>query len=535
MFDHVLYTNEHFVLVEEEKNIYIKVAKKGYNLADFQELNKCLPRIKMTQFVNLRSAIINGLEKFIVIGEYKEVVEVSVSKDRFTAYAIVNLTEEEFAAIDTNSIIDMIVKMAAEVGVTYGLDVLHLLDHMKVGELFVIAKGIEPVKGEDAVIRLYEIEDAKPEVFQDGKVNHYELNLINKVIEGDWLGERIEPTEGVPGRTVFGEIVPAISGKQEKLIYDRKTISAHLDEEKGITTLRAKRVGAVVYENGVLSVCNYLEIKGKVSFETGNIDFDGFVDVKEGVEDNFSVVADNDIQVMGQLGVGAVNSIESREGSIYVRGGIAGQGKATIVCDGDLFTKFASDCTIICKGTVHIGFYAMNCNIQAKEVLLEAMNSRIIGGNIEADIRVCAGEIGSRAETLTAIRIKGFNRQAMREEYDSLDQTLEKLKQMSQLLKQKIAIYQSADVQNMENKDVEALEQYESEYLRCQKSLKMYGQRKKNYVSYLHTKGDGEVSAFKCMFPNVRVQMGEDLIHLKEAKNLGTKMYLKDGRIHSDI
>lgn len=535
MFDHVLYTNEYFVLVEEEKTVYIKVAKKGYNLADFQELNKRLPRVKLTQFVNLRSAIINGLEKFIAIGDFKEVVEVSVSKDRFTAYAVVNLTEDEFLSIDTNRIIDIIVKKAAESGVTYGLDVLQLLDHMKVGELFVIAKGVEPIKGEDAVIKLYEIEEAKPEVFQDGKVNHYELNLINKVLEGDWLGERIEPTEGIPGRTVYGEIVPAVRGKQEKLIYDRKTISAHLDEEKGVTILRAKRVGAVVYESGVLSVCNYLEVKGKVSFETGNIDFDGFVDVKEGVEDNFSVVADNDIQVMGQLGVGAVNSIESREGSIYVRGGIAGQGKATVICDGDLYTKFASDCTIVCKGTVHIGYYAMNCNIQAKEVLLESMNSRIIGGSIEADIRVCAGEIGSRAETLTTIKIKGFNRQAMREEYDTLDQTLEKLRQMSQLLKQKIAIYHSTESQLMESKDIEALEQLESEYLRCQKSLKIYGQRKKNYVSYLHTKGDGEVSAFRCMYPNVRIQMQDDLVHTKDTKTVGIKYYLKEEKILSDI
>jgi hypothetical protein len=271
-------------------------------------------------------------------------------------------------------------------------------------------------------------------------------------MEGDWLGERIEPTEGTPGRSVFGEIVKPQPGKQEKLIYDRKTIKANIDEEKGITTLTAKRVGAVVYENGILSVCNYLEITGRVSFETGNIDFDGYVDIKQSVEDNFSVVADNDIQIMGELGVGAADSIESRGGDIYIRGGIAGQAKAEIICEGDLFTKFASDCTIRSKGTVHIGYYAMNANITAKEVVLESMNSRIIGGTINADIRVCAGEIGSRAETKTTISVRGFDREAMREEYDGLSAIIEKLKQMGHLLKQKIAIYQNSDNQKIEKK-----------------------------------------------------------------------------------
>lgn len=535
MFDNLIFSNDFFTLVEEEKTVYIKVLNKGYNLNEFQELNKLYPRIKITQFVNLRAAIMNGMEKFIAIGDYRDVVELTVSKDRFTAFATINLTESQYECLNMNEIVDIIVSEAGKLGIQTGLDVPMILDNMKVIEPFEIAIGIEPIQGKDAKIRLYEIEEAKPEIFQDGKVNHYELNLINKVVEGEWVGERIEPTEGMPGRTVFDEIIPAVPGKQERLIFDRKTIRTRYDENKGITTLLAKRVGAVVYENGVLTVCNYLEITGKVSFETGNIDFDGYVDIKDTVEDNFSVIADNDIQVMGSLGVGAVDSIESREGSIYVRGGIAGQNKAVITCDGDLYTKFASDCTIICKGTVHIGYYAFNCNIQAKEVILDGINSRIVGGKIEADVRVYAGEIGSKSETHTNIVINGFNRQAMRDEYDTLGVTIEKLRDMAQLLKQKIAIYQNTDPSELENDEIKSFEQMESDYLRCQKSLKIYAQKKKNYVAYLHAKGEGEIKANRLMYPNVHLKLKKNTIHNGEMKRIGVSYYIKGDEVKSDI
>jgi len=47
---------------------------------------------------------------------------------------------------------------------------------------------------------MYELEEPRPEIREDGKANYYELKLINKVKAGDWLGERIDATEGFPGK-----------------------------------------------------------------------------------------------------------------------------------------------------------------------------------------------------------------------------------------------------------------------------------------------------------------------------------------------
>lgn len=531
----IIFLNEFISVAVEDKKVYLKMLKDGYDISSFKEVNELYPRIKVTQFVAFKSTITNALETFIEIGIYKDIIEITSSKDRFEAFATINMDDSSFSGLKSEVLLDLILNVADKAGLVNGLDVSTMMSRFVPRQAFLIAKGEEPIKGEDAIITLFEIGEAKPELVEDGSVNHYELNLINKASEGDWLGERIEPKDGTPGRTVFGEIVKAIPGNQEKLIYDRKTIKQTLSEDKKKTVLTSKRVGAIVYENGVLTVCNYLEIAGKVSFQTGNIDFDGFVDIKSTVEDNFSVIADHDIQIMGELGIGAVNSIESREGNIYIRGGIAGQDKAEIICDGDLFTKFASDCTIKCNGSVHIGYYAMNAKIKAKEVILESMNSRIIGGEINAEVRVCAGEIGSKAEVLTKINVTGFDREQMKEDYDKLGVTIEKLKQMGQLLKQKIANYHNQDIEKLENKELKELEQLEVEYERCQKSLKVYSQRKKNFVGYLRAKGEGEIQAMKYMHPNVHMTMGHDEIVNKEDQKLGVTFYLKDKQIVSDL
>lgn len=535
MFENVIFSDEFITVAVEENKVYLKMLKEGYNISHFKDVNDLYPRIKITQFVAFKSAIDNALETFIEIGVYKNVIEISSSKDRLEAYATLNMDDSSFGGMKPEFLVDLILNAAEKAGINHGIDVQSITSNVLAREAFLIAKGRKPVKGDDAEITLFEIEDAKPEIIEDGSVNHYELNLINKANEGDWLGERIEPTEGIPGITVYGEVLKAESGNQEKLIYDRKTIKQTLSDDGLKTTLTSRRIGAVVYENGVLTVCNYLEIDGKVSFKTGNIDFDGFVDIKSTVEDNFSVIADHDIQIRGELGIGAVNSIESREGNIYIRGGIAGQDKAEIICDGDLYTKFAADCTIKCNGSVYIGYYAMNAKIEAKEVILDSLNSRIIGGEINADIRVCAGEIGSKSEVMTRINVKGFEREQMLKDYDNLGITIDKLKQMSQLQKQKLSVYKNIDIDDMDKNKRKEMEQLELEYERCQKSLKVYNQKRKNLVGYLHAKGEGEIQAMKYMHPNVHMSIGHDDKVNKEDQKIGITYFLKDKQIVSDM
>ena len=75
-------------------------------------------------------------------------------------------------------------------------------------------------------------------------------------------------------------------------------------------------------------------------------------------------------------------------------------------CKKNLYVKFLSDITVECEGNVYVGFYCMNTNIRARQVVVEAPRGRIIGGTIDADVRVSSADIGNVAENRTVIRVR---------------------------------------------------------------------------------------------------------------------------------
>lgn len=131
-----------------------------------------------------------------------------------------NIAAKEFAE-NKIAISSGIIEALNKAGVTEGLFDL-FQKPVTVRKEAPAAKGIKPQNGEDAVIRYYEIQEKKPIVKEDGSVNRYGLNLICNVKNSYWLGEKIPPSDGKPGKTVTGKIIPERRGLDLKLKYGRK-------------------------------------------------------------------------------------------------------------------------------------------------------------------------------------------------------------------------------------------------------------------------------------------------------------------------
>lgn len=523
-----IYSSDFIEIIEENEEIYIKVLKKGLSLQAFHEVIKPFPRISILHFVALKTALEHTMSSKTKIGLLKNLVEISVSSDKMLAQGLINLSKDEFEDYNKKELLTTIIALASKAAISYGVDIQGIMSAMKPGEKFDIARGIAPTPGEDAYIKTYEIMEVEPLLISDGKVNHYELNLINKVVSGDWLGERKEPTQGISGINILGEEVLAPNGQQEKLLYDPRTVGPILDEDLGITTLQAKCAGAVVYNNQSVGVCDVIEISGDVGFQTGNVDFDGFVNITRTVDDNFSVRALYDVQILGDLGIGGVDIIESVEGKVYIRGGIAGKNKAKIICRGDFYTKFASDCTIECQGTVNIGFYAMNCNITAQEVILESPSSKIIGGVTTANYKVEVGELGSKANIPTRVIIQGFDRERLKKDATELGESIEKCKVIIETLKGGLARYAKDSDNLTERKAMEVLEQ---ELDKNKKNLALLLENKKKVTDYLRTKGEGEVKVKKAIHQRSVILMRDEKLIIQETINLPMDYFLEDDEI----
>jgi uncharacterized protein (DUF342 family) len=521
--EEVIYIDQFIKITKENEEFFIESFAKGMTMDAFNQIIARYSQMQITSFMAVKSAVLFSPAKKTKFAEVKERVVAEISDDGLKAYITLFVSDAESNSCKNMELIKEILKKLSEIGVVFGIKQDILLGALPNQTKILIAEGVEPVNGEDSVIKMYEIREPKPNISDNGNVNHYELSLINHVKEGAWLGERIDPTSGTPGKSVRGALIIAMPGKKYPLFYDK--ISVRECYEGGVTRLYSLRSGAVNYIGDKISVSNHLEIPENVDFRTGNIDFDGFLTVKGSVEDNFTVFADKDIEILGVYGVGSIKEIVSREGSVYIKGGIAGKNKAVIRSQRDIYTKFVSDAIIICEGQVHIGLYCINSTIIAKEVIVDSPKGQIIGGNIQAEYKVVATVIGSPSEAKTQISVKGFNRTTLKESFEKMELEIQKLKDDMLKAKQEMSLY---PVSSLTGEQMLALERVKERYFDIKSRLKYNEDEKKATINYLRTKGEGEITVLKKVYPNTIIDIKRCVKEIKEVKLNATFYYSND-------
>ncbi len=522
----IVFSSEQITITKRTDGYYIESFKNGMSLEQFNNIMGSHPEIKVTSFMAIKNALLFAPRTPVRFGETKERVVVEVSGDELKAYVTLSVMEADFSGERRIALLREIMQKLNEKGVTFGIKKDVLINNLCNNRQILVAEGIPPINGEDSVIKLYELKEVKPEVKEDGNVDHYELNLINKVNTGEWLGERTDPTKGIPGKSVKGNTLLAMPGKKYPLLYDRNSVQESY--ENGVTVLKATRSGAVHFDGERVGVSNHLEITGNIDFKTGNVDFDGYLTVKGTIEDNFSVAAIKDVEILGDYGVGSVREIISKEGSVYIKGGIAGKSKAVIKSKKDIYTKYVSDATIICDGSVHIGFYCLNSSIIAKEVILDSSRGQIIGGNIQADIKVVTSMLGSPGEKKTTVSVKGFDRWSLRNRLEKLVETIETAKNDVARIKQEIAIYTNTPELTREQKAV--YEVLRERYSDMRSGLKNLEDERKALVGYLRTHGEGEIAILKKGYPGSVLEIKRIRRELDKVI-LGTTFYVQDGEL----
>ncbi len=498
MKESVIYSSEYISILERDDGFYIQSYKKGVSIEQFRKLLQDRKNIKITSIMAVRNALVNAPTPPEKFAEATERIKIELTDNDVRAFLTLDVDREELSGPGRAELVKEIICNLREIGITYGIKNEVLLGGLENHKRLLVAEGIVPVNGNDSAITMYEMKEVKPEAKEDGNVDYYELNLINRVAEGEWLGERTDPGVGSPGKTVKGSTLLPVKGKLLPLIYDRNTVREVYED--GVTRLYSRIPGAVHYDGDRISISNHLEISGNIDYRTGNINFDGFLTVRGTIEDSFSVTATQDIEILGDYGVGSVKDITSSNGSIFIKGGIAGNNKAVIYSRGNIYTKFVSDTSIVCEGSVHIGFYCLNSNIKAKEVILDSPKGQIIGGNIEAEFRVVSSIIGSLSEKRTCITVKGFDRQLLKQAFDNNSADIETLK--SELAKAKHELSVCGGSSGLSRGQLAGYERIRDNYYDIMDRLRRAEEERKALSQYLRTRGEGEISILKKVYPN---------------------------------
>lgn len=444
----------------------------------------------------------------------KERINISISKDEMMALVVYNLTQEELDFPNREKLIKETASKLKERDIVFGIKSNVFFDIIVPGMQYVIAEGIMPENGRDSVIKMFDLIESKPEAIENEKMDYYNLSLITTVDAGTWLGERDEATEGVDGRSVKGEKVNAIKGITFPLHYDKEMV--YEVHENGRDVLYSKVYGAVFYSSKGISLMNPLIINGDVDFKTGNIMFDGYVIINGTICDGFYVEATNNIEVNGELGLGNVKGIVSKKGSIYVKGGILSKGATRIEAAKNVYIKFIENVTVNCGGTAHIGFYSSNSTINAKEVIIDSLNGKIIGGVTKALTRVISPVIGSEIGKKTAVEVAGFNRAAINAEVNTIIRKIDNLKSEYEREKQRINSYSARS--NLTSIQDRILKESKDRIDEIHKELKKLAEEKESYDSFLKTRCDGEIHVTKRIYPNTSITLNGETLEITSEK-----------------
>jgi len=165
------------------------------------------------------------------------------------------------------------------------------------------AKGKAPVPGTDASME-YHVEREITQIQAaptEEKVDYHDVIQIPSVISGQLLATKFPPTPGQNGTAVTGEAVQPLPPKDVFLVTKQGATEVTND---GITRIYAAISGRpVVEETGKFKVAIGVQEKyihsGDVDLATGNIKFNGDVEITGNVTETMTVSAGGSIEVFG--------------------------------------------------------------------------------------------------------------------------------------------------------------------------------------------------------------------------------------------
>jgi uncharacterized protein len=252
-------------------------------------------------------------------------------------------------------------------------------------EATILAIGVEPVRGADGWFELTvktSGEEAEFEEDEEGNVDLRNLHAYSEIETGQKLGIVHPPKEGIPGINVLGLPVPAERGKDFELIAG-EGVTLKFDDRVAF----AEKSGRALLDKQTLSVVDQLVIPGDVDLSVGNINFNGFVEVKGEVPDGFDIKATKGVSIAGVVGACHIESA----GSVDISS-VAGKEIGRIICHGDLHANYLNQVTVLCYGNVYVTREIRNSQIKSTAKIVVKQGS-IIGGK-------CTAMEGIEAKTL---------------------------------------------------------------------------------------------------------------------------------------
>ena len=250
----------------------------------------------------------------------------------------------------------------------------------------VVARGVQPRGGVPGWVELIYISPSREP----------KLHTILSVRKGDVLAVLHPPSEGTPGSSVTGEIVPWPPGLTVCLVPGLNTAFG----PDGTTVIATEDGQPVQVPDGSIEVHTTVVIPNNVDYSVGDIDFCGSLLIKGDVLGEFSIKAGGSVEVFGDVHDAAIES----GGDVTIHQGFVGVGKGRITAGGTVRVRHVTNQVINAGKDVHIETEAINSIIEAGGRVV-ASRAVIAGGRLEAMLEVDVHNLGNSESSGVKVRV----------------------------------------------------------------------------------------------------------------------------------
>lgn len=517
-----------FKLEYNPDGVYIIVLNKSaLNIGDILDLltrksvkdyDHNMINIAITSSNNISIKIAPQQEEIIL----DSFLEIEISNNKQEVFIL--LTEPFGGKILT---FDQIVSAIKSKGIKIGIDhkkIEQIVNDRIFNENMLVARGIQPINGENGKI-IYGFEDDvdSDNIFveeDDGRVDYKNLNKIRNVHAGKLLIEIIPPTDGIKGIDIFGKEVEAKKGTQPSVKKGKNVVQS----EDGLKYYASKD-GEVHFANDNVYVDEILNIEGNVDNETGNIAFNGKVNIKGNVMSGFKVEAEGDIEVWGVVEGATVIS----KNNITIHRGVQGNNQADLYCSGNLKAKYLENAKARSGGNIEADAILHSEVVAKDKIIVIGKKGLIVGGEIRAGQEVRARVVGSNMGTSTKIEVgidpeEKNHYEKLKNEITDIEKNLENAKKAVDLLN-KMSKNQNLTKQKQDLlvKSLQTYKVLRSKYDTVSKELHDLAQKFANT-------NKGKIHVSSIVYSGVRVIIGNSPKQIYDELSNCT-LYIKDGEI----
>lgn len=402
------YKNSFFKIDIREDGTYLKIypPMNGGKKLDLDEVTSFLQQkdcvdYKIQDIRNIIDSNTSEIEEVKVsnepIAEFDEIAKVTVASNRLVAYIRFYPPSTNGKLMTKADIVDELEKNKVKYGVQARVIDVFLMARQYCLDI-PIAKGVPMTLAKDTeIVYCFDTKPlAKPKVLEDGSVDFHELNLFTKVNKGDKLAYLVPHKDGINGTDVFGNAILTNKPKVKVLKFGR---NIQLSEDKSEITSLVD--GDVMLTDSTVFVSDTYVVAADVDASTGDIEYEGNVQVNGTVRTGFTIKCNGNVQVNGVVEGATIIA----EGNIVIKRGVQGMNKGLLKAKGDICAQFFESAKVIAGGDIIAGSVLHSEITSGGKLEVKGKKGFIVGGEICVENYVEVSNIGNKMETPTTIKV----------------------------------------------------------------------------------------------------------------------------------